>query len=108
MGARQQGQLARAGGHWVLLVVGGFASGNRLLDILERQEELLGIELLRPAAELRALQLAQQMPQAVILRQRLVALGNRGVALGPRRREERLQRVDVHWQLRCGVAHARN
>ena len=36
------------------------------------------------------------------------ALGKRGVALGPRRREERLQRVDVHWQLRCGVAHARN
>jgi hypothetical protein len=24
---------------------------------------------------------------------------NRGVALGPRRREERLQRVDVHWQV---------
>jgi hypothetical protein len=46
-------------------------AGNRLLDILERQKQLLGIELLRTAAELRALQLAQQMPQAINLRPRL-------------------------------------
>ncbi len=98
---------ARPGGHWVLLVVVGLVCRNDLFDILERQKELLGIELLRAAAELRALQLAQQMPQPVILRQRPVALGDRGVTLGPRRRQQRLQRFDIHRQLRCGVAHAR-
>jgi hypothetical protein len=44
---------------------------------------------------LRALQLAQQMPQPVILRQRPVALGDRGVTFGPRRRQQRLQRFDT-------------
>ena len=47
------------------------------------------------AAELRALQLAQQMLQAIHLRQRLVALGERGVPLRTRRRKQRLQRVNV-------------
>lgn len=64
--------------------------------------------ILRTPAELRALQLAQQMPQAIDLRQRLVALRERGVALHTRRREQRLQRVDIHRKLRFGVAHARN
>jgi hypothetical protein len=39
----------------VLLVLGGLLAGNRLLDILECQQQLLGIELLGAAAELRAL-----------------------------------------------------
>jgi len=99
---------ARPRRHRIHLVVVGFVCRNDLLDILERQKELLGIELLRAAAELRALQLAQQMPQPVILRQRPVALGDRGVTLGPPRRQQRLQRFDIHRQLRCGVAHARN
>ena len=94
---------ARARADRVLLVVVGLVAGNGLLDVLERQKQLLRIELLRAPAELRALQLAQQMPQAIDLRQRLVALGERGVALGARRREERLQRVDVLRKLRCGV-----
>ena len=98
---------SRTCGQRVPLVVVGFVCRNDLFDILERQKQLLGIELLRAPAELCALQLAQQMPQPVILRQRLVALGKRGVALGPRRCEERLQRVDVDRQLRCGIAHAR-
>ena len=51
-----------ASGRRVLLVFVGLATGNGLLDILERQKQLLGIELLRTSAELRALQLAQQMP----------------------------------------------
>ena len=95
-------------GHLVLLVVGGLVRRNRLLDVLERQQQLLGIELLRTAAELRTLQLAQQMAQAVVLRQRLVALGDRGVALGARRREQRLQGFDIGWKLRCDLAHARH
>ena len=99
---------ARSCGRRVLLVVVGLVAGNGLLDVLERQKQLLGIELLRAPAKLRALQLAQQMPQAVDLRQRLVALGDRGVALRTRRREQRLQRFDIHRKLRCGLAHARN
>jgi len=43
----------------------GFALGNRLLDILECQEQLVGIELLRAFAEVRTLQLAKQMAQAI-------------------------------------------
>jgi hypothetical protein len=97
-----------ARGRRVSLVVGGFGGRNGLLDILERQMKLLRVEPLRTPAELRTLQLMKEMPQAVILQQRLVALGNRGVTLGPRRREQRLQRFDIRGQLRCRVAHARN
>ena len=100
---------ARPGSHRILLVVGGLVAGNGLLDILERKKQLLGIELLRAPTELRALQLAQQMPEAIHLRQRLVTLGERGVTLGTGRREERFQRFDIHGEPRCGgVAHARN
>jgi hypothetical protein len=70
-------------------------------DVLERQLQLLGIELLRTAAELRTLQLAQQVPQPVILRQRLVALGTCGS-------EQRLQRVDVVGKLIRSLVHARH
>jgi hypothetical protein len=66
-------------GRRVLLVVGGLVCGNGLLDILECQKHLLGIELLRTPAELCTLQLAQEMPQAIDLRKRTVALCNRGV-----------------------------
>jgi len=44
----------------VSLVVVSLAGGNRLPDILKRQMQLVRIELLRAAAKLRALQLAQQ------------------------------------------------
>jgi len=48
------------------------------------------------------------LPQAVDLRQRLVALRERSVTLRTRRREQRLQRIDIHGKLRCGLAHARH
>jgi hypothetical protein len=83
----------------VLPVCGRRVAGDGLLDVLERQLQLLGIELLRTAAELRTLQLAQQVPQPVILRQRLVALRTCGS-------EERLQRVDVVGKLIRRLAHA--
>jgi transposase len=51
-------------------------------------------------ARLRALQLAQKMAQPIILRQCLIAFGNRDVTLGPRCRQERLQRIDIHRRLR--------
>ena len=67
------------------------------------------IELLRAAAKLRALlQLAQQMPQAVILRLQVIAFCHGGVPLRARLCQERLQRRDIGWQLRGGVAHARH
>jgi hypothetical protein len=105
---------ARACARRILLVFDRLVAGNGLLDVLDRQKQLLGIELLRAAAELRALQLAQQMPQAVYLRQRLVALGHRSVAscdrtvaLRPSCRDQRLQRVDVGRKLICDLAHVR-
>ena len=62
------------------------------------RRELLRIELLRAPAKLHAPQLLQQVLQAVILRQRLVALGNRRVPLRQRRREQRLQHCDIGWE----------
>ncbi len=77
-------------GGWVCPVGGGFVRGKGLLDILERQLQLLGVKLLRTPAKLRALQLAQQMPQAIDLRQRLVALDERRITLRTRRRDQRM------------------
>ncbi len=99
---------ARLGSRGILLVFTGFICRNDLFDILKRQPQLLGIELLRASAKLRTLQLAQKMAQPIILRKCLVALDNRGITLGTRCHEQRLQRVDVHRQPRGGVAHARN
>ena len=99
---------ALGGPRRVLLVRGGLAGGNRLLDVLEGQKQLLRIELLRAATELCALQLAQQMPQPIVLRQRLVARRDRRVALGARRREQGLQRLDVGRKLIGDVAHVRD
>jgi hypothetical protein len=82
---------ARLRSHRVLLVIGGFVRGNGLLDIFERQKQLVRIKLLRTPPELRALQLAQQVPQPINLRKRLIPLGDRGVTLGTRCRKERMQ-----------------
>ena len=86
----------------------GLGGGNRLLDILKRQMQLVRIELLRATAKLRALQLAQQMLQAIILRLQVIALCQGGVPLRARLCQERLQRCDIGWQLRCGIAHAQH
>ena len=53
---------ARLCGHRVLLVTGGLAGSNGLLDIFEREKQLVRIEAFRAAPELRASQLAQQVP----------------------------------------------
>jgi len=76
--ARRLSQRARAPAG-SFLSVGRRITGNRLLDVLERELQLFGIELLRASAELRALQLTQ----AIHLRQRLIALGDSGVPLRP-------------------------
>ena len=91
----------------VSLVVIGFGGRDGLLDILERQSELVRIELLRTPAKLHTLQLIQEVLQAQILRQRLVTLGNRRIALGARCRKQRLQCRDIGWQFGAR-AHARH
>jgi hypothetical protein len=53
----------------------GFACGNRLFEMLERESELVGVELLRAPAELHLLQLADEVPQAVVLILDAAALG---------------------------------
>jgi hypothetical protein len=98
IGAALLGALARP--RRVLLVVVGFGRRNGLLDILERQIELIRVELLRAPAKLRPLQLVQEMPQALILRQGLIALHDRGVTLRKRRRKPRLQHFDIGPKLR--------
>jgi hypothetical protein len=87
------------------LVVGCFGGRNGLLDILERQMKLLRVEPLRTPAELRTLQLAQQMPQAINLRKGMIALYDRGVTLRTRRRDQHMQRIDIR---PCDLAHARH
>ncbi|MFK4529236.1 hypothetical protein ABIF90_007217 [Bradyrhizobium japonicum] len=98
----------------VLPVLDRFIAGNGLLDVLDRQLQLLRVELLRAATELRALQLAQEMLKAIHLRQRLIAFDDRRVALCDRRvalrtcrRNQRLQRLDIGRKLIRGLAHAR-
>jgi hypothetical protein len=84
---------------------GGFVRGKGLLDIFERKLQLLGVKLLRTPAKLRALQLAQQMPQAIDLRQRMVALDERRITLRTRRRDQRMERFDIGRKLICDLAH---
>jgi hypothetical protein len=96
----------RLGAGHILLVFARLVPRNRLFDVFERQKQLLGIELLRALPELRPLQLAQQMPQAIDLRQRMVALGKRGIPLGTHRRQQRMQGFDVRWKLMRVLAHA--
>ena len=60
----------------------GLAACDRLLDVLQGELQLVGIELLGAAAEAGAPQLLQQMAQLPVLLDRPVALGDDGVALG--------------------------
>ncbi|MGY3533220.1 hypothetical protein ACVILK_003195 [Bradyrhizobium embrapense] len=96
----------------VLLILSRLVGGNGLLDVLDRQQQLFRIKLLRAAAELRTLQLPQEVAQPIHLRQRVVSLGDRSVALCDRSialrarcRDQRLQRVDVGRKLIRDVVH---
>jgi hypothetical protein len=79
----------------ILFIISSFVRRDGLLDILERQQQLLGIELLRTPAELRTLQLPQKVLEPIVLQECLVALGDRKVTLGSRRRKQRMQGFDV-------------
>jgi hypothetical protein len=85
----------------------GFLGGDGLLDIFERQTQLIGIELLRAPAELRTLQLAEQMAQAIELGERLVTFGDRRIPFGAHRLHQRMQRFDFGRELGCDLDHAR-
>ena len=98
---------ARLCGDRVLLVVVGLVCGNGLLDIFERQTQLIGIELLRAPAELRTLQLAEQMAQAIELGERLVTFGDRRITFGAHRLHQRMQRFDFGRELGYDLDHAR-
>jgi len=52
------------GGRFALLVGDGFSGRDGLLDVLQRQGELVKIKLLGFSAELHPLQLTQKMQQA--------------------------------------------
>jgi hypothetical protein len=69
---------------------------------------LIRIKLLRTTAELRALELPQQESQAIILRQRLVALGNGGITLGAYRPKQSAERIKVGGRLSRKFAHVRH
>jgi hypothetical protein len=93
-------------GFLVPLVV-RFAGRDRLFDILQRQGELVRIELLGFAAELHPLKLTQQTREAIVLRESRVAFRNRGVPLGQRRGQTRFKRLRVGRGLIRVGAHAR-
>jgi len=76
------------------------------MDARQRQMQPVRIELFRAAAKLRALQLAQQMLQAIILRLQVIALCQRDVPLRARLCKERLQGCDMGSQRIGALAHA--
>jgi len=76
--------------HWIPFVGYSLVCRDGLLDVLERQMQLFPIELLRTATKLHAPQLLQQVLEAVILRERMVAFRDGCVALGAHRHDQRL------------------
>ena len=66
----------------------GLDLGDRLLDVFQGEKQLVGIELLRAAAELGTPQLVQQMTQLVVLLDQAIALG-KGAA------DQRAQRFNI-------------
>src|SRR5512132_1283806 len=52
---------------WIRFLRFGVVFGNRLLEVLERKVQLVGIELLRAPAELHPLQLADEVAKALVL-----------------------------------------
>lgn len=63
----------------------GIAFGDRLFKVLEPERQLVGIELLRAPAELHALQLADEVAQALVLILQLLTQGALGIQLSARR-----------------------
>jgi len=73
---------------------------HRLLKVFKGELQLVGIEPFRAPAKLHALQLAQQMPQPIVLLGQPIALSPRRVTLGDHTVQQAAQRFDV---LRKGI-----
>lgn len=86
---------ASATRHLIPFIIVGFVGRDGLLDILKREGELVRIELLGTLTKLHALQLTQEMQQAIVSRQRFIARRDSGVTLGKRRSKPRLQLGDI-------------
>ena len=87
--------FARGIGPWRLLFE-RLGLGDRLLEILQRQTELIEIKPGQPLAlGVEALRLAQQLTQAIIELDQLITLGERRIALSDRGQRERPQRINI-------------
>ena len=102
--------LGRRGG---MLGKLGLGPCHRLLDLFQRELQLVGIEPLRAAPEAGALELTKQVAQPIDLFDRTIALRNRGVtlrahriALGERTAHQIAQRFDVVGEEFGAIAHA--
>jgi hypothetical protein len=71
------------------------AACDRLLDVLQGELQLVGIELLGTAAEAGAPQLLQEMAQLPVLLDRPVTLGDGRVAFGDHAADQGAQRFDI-------------
>jgi hypothetical protein len=90
-----------AGRRLILSVGDGFAGRNGLLDVLQRQGELIRIELLGTGTKVHAPQLLQEVLKSIILRPRFIPLRDGGVALSERRCKLCLQHGDFDGILIC-------
>jgi hypothetical protein len=73
----------------------GIALGDRLLNILERQVELIRVQRLRAPAELHPLELAQEVAQAIVLVLDPLPLGPFGDEFRLHRDDRRAERSDI-------------
>ena len=89
-----------------LLLLGRLAPRNRLLDVFQRQLELVGRKLRQPLAPgIEALRLAQQLAKPVVQGDQPVAFGYGRIALGDRIQGEGAQRFGVVGNGIAVVAH---
>ena len=82
---------ARPAQRLIRLLRFGVAFGHRLFEILERESELVGIELLRAPPELHPLQLADEVAQALVLILHAAALGALGFEFSAHRQHRGAQ-----------------
>ena len=90
----------------------GRAFGNRLLEVLKPQLQLILRQAFGLAAELPALELQQEVVQSFVPLQQGVAFGGQRVMLGHHRQHQRAQRISIGRQARYvdtrGRHHAAN
>jgi hypothetical protein len=94
------------------LLLDGFPGGDRALQILEAEIELIFAQLFGFAPEVISPKLTQHVHESIVLRRHPVAFGNDGRPLGALGEQQRFQALDVVGQIglvRIGlVRHARD